>query len=353
MKRILILCLALCALSAPAQTEVNQLKPGVSAEGVTYLLPRTHFQIVVTAERKAHEPGEFAAFAQRLLRLKNVAQVAYDEWRVLQVEIIPYGVADTSRIFTIKMKPHTSAPLVSLASDGRLLAVNTDANDEPELRQPGAKQTGTTAAEAGDDFRTQEILAAASRSKMAELTANEIYDIRDNRGLLSKGQADFMPKDGEQLRLMLQTLDRQEQALMQRFVGVMTTEEHVFTFDFVPTRDEESVQLFRFSRHFGMVDDDDEGGLPYVLNVRKSGQMPLLTPEADPKKETKDLRYIVPGRAEVSLECDNTTLYKSEMAVAQFGRVAHLGGDLFNKNFKTRLTLSPVTGGISKIRGDE
>ena len=53
-------------------------------------------------------------------------------------------------------------------------------------------------------YLTEEILAAGSTAKMAELTAREIYDLRENRSLLIKGQADFMPQDGQQLKLMLQ-----------------------------------------------------------------------------------------------------------------------------------------------------
>lgn len=50
--------------------------------------------------------------------------------------------------------------------------------------------------------------------KMAELAANEIYDIRENRSLLAKGQADFMPKDGTQLKMMMEQLDKQEAGLL-------------------------------------------------------------------------------------------------------------------------------------------
>ena len=61
----------------------------------------------------------------------------------------------------------------------------------------------------------EDILSAGSSAKMAELCALEIYDIRDSKSLLNKGQADFMPKDGEQLRIMLANLETQENALMQ------------------------------------------------------------------------------------------------------------------------------------------
>lgn len=99
---------------------------------------------------------------------------------------------------------------MSLTNDGRLLSVNakSSVNDEqlPVASVTKVQQKTVN----GADFKTEEILSAGSTAKMAELAANEIYDIRENRGLLTKGQADFMPKDGEQLKLMLANLDTQK-----------------------------------------------------------------------------------------------------------------------------------------------
>lgn len=116
----------------------------------------------------------------------------------------------------------------------------------------------------GADFKTEEILSAGSTSKMAELTANEIYDIRENRALLTKGQADFMPKDGEQLRLMLANLDQQEEGLLQLFRGTDVKETHILAFDITPTQDVEKLPLFNFSKYLGVVDADDPAGTPYT-----------------------------------------------------------------------------------------
>ena len=51
------------------------------------------------------------------------------------------------------------------------------------------------------------------------------------------------------------------------------------------------------------------------------------------------MRYMVPGRAEVKLCADNAELLSQTLPLAQFGRVEHLGGDLFNKKYTTRVTL--------------
>ena len=66
---------------------------------------------------------------------------------------------------------------------------------------------------------------------MAELIAQDIYEIRESRNLLVRGQADNMPKDGEQLRLMLNQLDKQDMAMTGLFSGITTkdTTEHIMT----------------------------------------------------------------------------------------------------------------------------
>ena len=189
---------------------------------------------------------------------------------------------------------------------------------------------------------------------MAELTAAEIYDIRENRNLLTKGQADFMPKDGEQLRLMLANLDTQEKALLELFTGTKTSERHTFVFDICPEQAAGQTTLFAFSKYLGMVDVDDPAGTPFVLNIQK---LPSVKPvyvdnSGKQKKEVLDLRYVVPANVELSVTSGDEVWAKQVVPMAQFGQIEHLGGELFNKKFTTHVQLSPVTGGIVNIEAE-
>ena len=69
------------------------------------------------------------------------------------------------------------------------------------------------------DFLTEEILMASSTAKMAELVAKEIYNIRESKNALLRGQADNMPSDGAQLKIMLDNLNLQEEAMTEMFSG--------------------------------------------------------------------------------------------------------------------------------------
>lgn len=356
MKKIILAgLLSSLVLNLPAQTSVTEYRPGITPEGITYFLPNTCLHITVTAERTSYVPGEFCRYAQRYLRLKDVVETAHDEWKLTSVTITPYGVAEKSKAYTIKLNNKTSAPLVSLATDGRLLSINASAPKQASLSVPSVTKNPAPALNP-DEYKTEEILAAGSSMKMAELTANEIYDIRENRSLLAKGQADFMPKDGEQLKLMLSSLDTQEEALLQLFKGTSSSETHVFTLDYTPTESEEKEILFRFSKFLGLVDSDNLAGEPVYISIKDLKTLPeevVDEKKKGSKKEVEDVRYAIPSRADVCIFTQEKQLASATIPVAQFGRVEHLGGELFNKKFITRIQFSPETGGILKIDSEQ
>ncbi|MBP3228077.1 MAG: DUF4831 family protein [Bacteroidaceae bacterium] len=347
MKRNTIFATLLLLLLAPttfAQTHVTQRKPGSYDDGITYYLPRTRLQIVITADRTTHHAGELAPYAQQYLRISDAAQTDYDEWQIMSIALIPYGVADSTRAYTVRFNQRSSASFLKLAPDGCLLAINGEAADVPQLATPSVTPVQGAPADRGG-YKTQEMLAAGSTEKMAELAAEEIYDIRENRSLLSKGQADFMPADGEQMKLMLATLDRQEKGLLRLFTGYETKERHVLTLDYEPdpSRGQRDV-AFRFSRWNGLVDRDDLSGEPYFFDLQ------FAAPPAPQSAQTSEtLRYMAPGNVTLALTSRAGTHLGATIPMAQYGRVENLGGDLFNNQFRTHVTVSPINGGILKI----
>lgn len=344
----LIALLLSISSNTTAQTEIRPYQPGITTEGITYFLPQTRLHIVVRAQRESYTPGEYAAYAQRFLDAPNVEQQPFDTWTLQSIEVTPYGVADRTQAYTIKLNHKTSAPLVELAPDGRLLSVNTTADALPTLEAPSVKKISKDKPQ-GNKYKTQEILRAGSTAARAEITAQEIYDIRENRGLLAKGQADFNPKDGEQLKTMMAQLDERENALLSLFLGTKSTEEHVFTFEVTPQQAQQPLELFRFSRYLGFVDANEVAGTPIQLQV--SDQLTLPEAEESPKKkkEMEDLRYRIPSNATVRIFDNERVWFDGIIPIAQFGRIEHLGGVLFNKKFNTKVRLSPITGRVEKL----
>lgn len=353
MRQLFSLLLCAASLAAVAQTEVTPYIAGQTAEGITYFLPQTRLRIVLHATRTTYHPGEYAPYAERYLRITDAPQQEYSLWTITGIAVQPYGAADTRRAYSIKLRPKTTAPNVTLARDGRLLGVNslTPPPAEEQLIKPSkelvsADETNPAA------YKTAEILSAGSVPKMAELAAAEIYDIRESRNLLSKGQADYMPQDGEQLKLMLTKLDEQERGLTKLFTGTTSVEKYVLTTDFKPSPDQKNCVFARFSKFLGLVDADDLSGDPLYIYLKPETTIAPNT-EAEGLTEVADLRYCVPARVNVQICLGLQKLTELMVPMAQFGRIENLGGELFNRKTTTHIDFSPQTGGILKIATDE
>ena len=132
---------------------------------------------------------------------------------------------------------------------------------------------------------TEEILIAGSTAKMAELVAKEIYNIRESKNSLTRGQADYMPKDGAALKLMLDNLDEQEQAMMQMFAGTTDRIEKSFTIRIKPEADMKEKVAFRFSKKLGMLDADNLSGEPYYISIVNQETLPPMDPKGKEKNE--------------------------------------------------------------------
>lgn len=351
MKKIfLTLISATMVFASMAQTEVTPFTPGLTSEGIAYFLPQTRLHITIEMERTTLTPGEYAPYASHCLRISDAPLQREEHWKLLSVKVTPYGVPDPTRAYSIRFKQKTLAPLVTLTSDGRLLSVNAEAEQPAALSQPSAvTMAGETVNPA--DYKTPEILAATSIRKAAELAAAEIYDIRENRALLNKGQADYMPKDGEQLKQMLDGLKEQENGLLQLFRGTQSVTHIIATMEVNPGDfSGQPLILFRFSEDWGLSNADDLSGQAYTLSLTDEHTLPAESPNAKPAKQTDDLRYCVTGNARTEITApDGTTLYSLSLPYSQLGRVERLGGDLFNKKTTTRLFLSPIHGNIEKL----
>lgn len=336
-----------------AQTQTGIYQPGVTPDGAVYFLPQTAVRVTVQVEKTTYTPGDFAPYAERFLRLVNVSQEPSTSYRVLSVKQMAVGVRDTTKAFAVKFNNKSVAVNVALADDGVLLAVNAQPN---RLELPSAfKPAPKPAAVNPRQFMNEEILAAGSKAKMAQLTAQEIYDIRDSRSQLIKGQADFMPKDGEQMKLMLSQLDMQDQALTSLYAGMTVRDTLEDVFIVFPSKEVRQQPLFRFSKYLGVVEVDDLSGTPYYINIENLTQLPATNAEqaAKKKKAENGLYYNVPGKMKSVISSGNDIVSEEEYPAAQFGNVELLSGDLFNKHYGTRLWLNPLTGGIDKLEAEQ
>lgn len=321
-------------------------------EAITYYLPKTAVHVNVVIEKTNYTPGLLAEYAQRYMRLDNVSLEPSTTYRIISTSMYITAEPDTAKLFTLSIDKNHFINNVSKTDKGILLAINGEGKDNTVI--PSFTPSKPQRILNPKEFMSQDILSATSSAKMAELTANEIFEIRDSRTQLARGEADFMPKDGAQLKLMMSQLDIQENALTQVFAGVTTKDTTMTSITFVPNTEVEKHPLFRFSKYYGIVDNDDLAGAPYYIKVVKKKTF-NDEPVIESKKEKKDkndigLRVNIPAKMDITIfNGTGNTLAKQQFQAPQFGKLEALSGELFGKKQSSKLILNPQTGAIVKI----
>ncbi len=346
-KNIVLLSALLFSVTAVAQTEVTAGVTRGKDYGVTYVLPKTEIELTVQVTKNIYTPGEFSKYAERYLRLTNVSPDPATYWTLDKIQTEVIGVPDKENVYFVKMKDKTVAPLIELGKDGIVYSINMPLGSGQKKATPvEPKATDNTPNLNPRNFLTEEILMANSTAKMAELVAKEIYSIRESKNALLRGETDNMPKDGAQLKLMLDNLTLQERALTEMFAGKVTREEKTYNIRIVPKEMKNEV-AFRFSKKLGVVANDDLAGEPVYISV--TDLKTIAIPAEVPKKQVDGIAYNAPGRAKVTLNYQNEELYNAELPVTQFGVVEYLAPVLFNKNSTIKVLFNPDTGALVKV----
>ena len=326
MKKGLIAAGLLVSLSGTAQ-DVSTYTPGTMGEGVVYYLPKTEIELQVTATKVVYTPGEFCQYADRYLRLTGISSQPEEHWEINSIKVNSIGIPDPDNAYAVKLKDKSAASQVELTPEGIIKAINTTS---PIEKAPVTK------------------VADTAKKRMAK----EIYNIRESKNSLTRGQADYMPKDGAALKLMLDNLDEQEQAMMQMFAGTTDRIEKSFTIRIKPEADMKEKVAFRFSKKLGMLDADNLSGEPYYISIVNQETLPPMDPKGKEKKKTDGVIYNIPGKAQVTVFTPNKRYFDGELPVTQFGTTECLIDNLFNKKVNTRVIFNPNTGGIVKIDKD-
>ena len=223
----------LAALFCSGTLTVNA-DDALGIDGSSYFLPKTALKFTLLTEKTTYTPGEFNQYADRYFKKPASAkeQVSY---RIIGIKMTPFGVPDTTKLYTARIDSKHNITSIYKSESGILWAVNDRPN--APVQESSFKAAPKPIKLNPYDYLSQEILSAGSKAKMAELTAEEIYDIRDSRSQLTRGQAENMPPDGQQLRLMLNSLNAQEAALSQLFNGTEEKDTFETVVNYIPSRE--------------------------------------------------------------------------------------------------------------------
>lgn len=347
MKKFLLIFLSIIAIPCFAQTEVSIYNMG-GAEGITYYLPNTVLDITVETHCITRQPGEFSRYAERFLRINNAVTENKKHWELIGVKVEEKGVPCPEKMFTVKLNDNASSN-IQLTESGIIEAVNTEVGED--IKEP--KESKTRQRIDAKRYMTEEILQATSTAKMAELTAKEIYSIRESKMAITRGSAENMPKDGLSMQLVLDELNTQEAALTELFTGRIDTVRYTCNIKFTPSVESDTTRavLFRFSQKLGILNNHDLAGSPIYYDFKNLETIPQPEEKEKKKKSLKKegICYIVPGRAKVSIYTNSDILFEEELPIAQLGTIEVLSKNLFKKNNDTEVIFNTATGGIISI----
>lgn len=351
--RIAIVVGSIVAFSPSFAQETQKLTANKHNEyGIIYSLPVTHFNIEVEAVKTVKKAGPYYRYAEKYLGVKAEITADSQEWDISDVQLSSYGLPDKTTEYLMKFKSG-SAPYLLLDSNGLPLAINAEADEAVATRKRNKMDDPTVLDNAAyANSLSEDVIASESLMKRAEATAAKIFELRESRNDLASGSADQMPPDGASLKLMLDELNRQEQALTALFLGTTRTETQVFRFDYLPTKATDGEVVFRVSDFTGVTDKNDLSGDPVYLSLKitEKGELPVDEKGVEKKIPDGAVMYCIPGRAEVALSFNGKTVARESLPVAQFGVKFGLEPKMFtDKKQPAYVIFNPDTGAVKEL----
>ncbi len=346
--------------TATTAQQSQRLTAGKANEyGLVYSLPLTAVDITLEAEITETTPGEFANYARRYLAVTDAVTEPGRSVRLTGAKIGIHGIPDPENRWLAQFK-NGSNPFMTLTADGIPLAINAEGTmpDDVEPSMAITLSSGldnNALAEGRRAATTAEMAQSSGTGKRAELAAQRIFELREMRNDLLSGQAENMPADGEALRVALEAIDRQEQALTSMFAGTTRTYSTTMTRSFTP--DSTSIDgvpyvIGRLSTVDGFAAPADLSGSPVTVAVQlvEEGILPV-----DERGETKSfprgaVAYRIPGRALITVSYAGQEVASVTVDVAQYGAVFGLDPKLFtDKREPSKAIFDPATGALVEL----
>lgn len=351
-KMITVLAIAMVFGGAMAQQTKILTADKHNEYGLVYTLPTTALRIEVTALRTVNKTGPYWKYARKYIGTDKVIQQDAELWKICNVEVTPYGVADTEKQYLMQLKPG-ALTYIAVGEDNMLAAINKEVSTA-ENRSDGdyrVKEAPRQKMDAYLEYVDGDFISSQSSAKQAQMLAENLMDVREAKVSLSRGTADNMPTDGRQLELMLASLARQERSFSAAFTGISYTDTITRAYTYIPS-EENSATLFRMSDFAGFVASDDYSGDPVIISVsdRREGELPV-TADGEEKKLPKDaVIYNIPGTARVSISLNGTTLWSGSGEFSQYGVTFGLQPGLFSdRRSRSYAIFDTVTGALKEI----
>lgn len=356
-KRLIIIPLIAITLTAFAQTTQKLSATKLNEFGLIYSLPTTVIDVTVETQLTERQPGEFYQFSKKYLGIDPITEPSAI-YTLRSITVQPRAISDPDQRYLVQFKAGTT-PFMLVSDINLPLTVNTDqvaTVSSPELPTPRKAEPTILQTPAAKQAITADMLKSQSSVKRAELAAERIMELRQSRSEIISGTAENMPSDGNAMKLALDNLAMQEEALTAMFAGTEQTSTQVATFtvelpDSIAGDNWDTI-IARLSALNGLVSADDLTGDPIRLNlqIRKRGQLPRNEKGEEKRFPKGGLAYRIPTTAIITTDFMGRTTSKDEIDIAQYGVVFGIDPALFtDKKAPAYAIFNPLTGALIEI----
>ncbi len=346
MKKTMIILAAI--LMAGSQLNAQLVLENEAA--MVYYMPKNELAITLHYTVVDEEPGIFYQYAKRYLGAKQVITESKRSCVLTHVSTELLTSADTQRAYKITAGQGIKEQLISLSDDGRLLGYNVAIEEATESQLFSGKADSYSIENEVLMPLLEEQFVASSTAKMAEGAAKLIYRLRETRLNLLAGEVEHVPADGKSMELVLAELEKQEQALVELFVGKKKVSSGSKTLRYKPEECVYDAVLCRFSLHSGVVDANDLSGEPLYISVDATQEMVQPLVEENSKVPAlSQLYYNLPGEADVVLKYKGEEWMRAHYQIAQLGVAIPLAKQWFTGKDIPVIRLNPETGNILSI----
>jgi hypothetical protein len=346
MKKTMIILAAI--LMAGSQLNAQLVLENEAA--MVYYMPKNELAITLHYTVVDEEPGIFYQYAKRYLGAKQVITESKRSCVLTHVSTELLTSADTHRAYKITAGQGIKEQLISLSDDGRLLGYNVAIEEATESQLFSGKAEAYCIENEVLMPLLEEQFVASSTAKMAEGAAKLIYRLRETRLNLLAGEVEHVPADGKSMELVLAELEKQEQALVELFVGKKKVSSGSKMLRYKPEECVYDAVLCRFSLHSGVVDANDLSGEPLYISVDATQEMVQPLVEENSKAPAlSQLYYNLPGEADVVLKYKGEEWMRAHYQIAQLGVAIPLAKQWFTGKDIPVIRLNPETGNILSI----
>ncbi len=358
MKKLILLLIGAVMVCA---VQAQMVEEGEAA--LVYYAPKTAVALDFTYTVETQVRGQFAQFAESLLGATDVVTENSSSYTLDEVRISTSTSADQSRPHKITVDG--GIPMLFTINDkGLLTGYNISPESQADRRVRHESSTRPAVKSRISPKRIapypEEVLKAGGPASQARETAKQILHIRETRMYLLSGEVERAPADGKAMELVLEELDRQEEALTELFIGKRTkkTEHKKVTLNSIHRNGSQDREIYKEYLYFS-----GENGFTSKENVDADSILVWIgchkahykASEIDAKKskkrgdEASQVIYNLPGDAVVRVIYQGRLLGERTIPVAQKGIDVPLPKSLFTGSELPKIVFSEKTGNVISI----